>query len=221
MKWYFFKKIRLSALGGIVFLSLQALFLLSCAATKPMNMEAINKYKILNNPEMFKVYQYFVSRDVVLSFEGESEPETNIIGGQAFITTKTESDTIQLLGSTAGLCLDYKVEGGILKLGIEFEEESGNLLWFYHEQRGGEDFFYFDYTDPITGKVMYGDRLYTVSYEDATGAKASFQRMGTSKKTDKGEINYQAMEPVLLYEEKATEERKETKRTLGGSRIKK
>jgi hypothetical protein len=104
-------------------------FIMGCASIRPMDESAIVEYEIIDDFERFKIYQYFVSWDIVLTAT-ETDVQTSVSGGQAFSSRSTHRDVINLLASTAGKCLDYDYEERVfLKLGIEFDQDSGNLLW--------------------------------------------------------------------------------------------
>lgn len=207
---HFWKK-QISKICIVVFFSIQMVFIIGCASVRPMDRETIEKYGLLDNLEKFKVYQYFVSRDIVLTAT-EVDRQTDVSGGQAFSSTRTHRDVLQLLASTPGKCLDYDAQNN--RLGIEFDNGSQNLLWFYYDE--GDDYFYLDYTDRSKGEIEYAGKIYAVSYEEATGIGATFTRLTTSNKaTD----DYQNMEPLLLYEENVKETETESRRTLGGSTL--
>jgi hypothetical protein len=208
---------RMNLLGKMCFAAffpLQMAFIMGCASVKPMNAETIDKYGLFRDFDKFKIYQYFVSRDIVLT-SVEIDEQTNISGGQAFSSRQTHRDVLQLLASTAGKCLEYSYdeEAGAFMLGIEFDEGSNNLLWFYYDR---DDYFYLNYTDRVKGEIAYAEKIYQVTYEEAKGIGAILKRVTTSKKAKE---DYQNREPLLLYEEKVKEKETETRKTLGGSRL--
>ncbi|MDR2662180.1 MAG: hypothetical protein LBC31_04205 [Treponema sp.] len=201
--------------GVVVFTLLQSFVFLGCAAIKPMSASTITEYGLSDNPELFKSYQYFVSRDIVLT-NTNVDVKTDIKSGQAFSNTNVERDVKQILSSTPGVALEVKVDNrGTWRLGIAFEPENDDLLWFYYSNV--DDCFYLDYTDYDTGEIAYGGKKYIVSYEQASGISASIKRVTTSNKTK--ESYYEAMDPLLLYEENATRKETEQRKTLQGRRL--
>jgi hypothetical protein len=202
--------------GVVLFVLLQSVVFLGCASIKPMSASTITEYGLLDNLELFKRYQYFVSRDIVLT-NTNVDTQTDIKSGQAFSSTSVERDVKQILSSTPGVALEVEIDedAGTLKLGIAFEVENDNLLWFYYSNEG--DCFYLDYTDYDTGEIAYGGRNYIVSYEQASGIGATLKRVTTMNKTK--ESNYEAMDPLLLYEENATRKETEQRKTLQGRRL--
>jgi hypothetical protein len=199
---------------GTLAFGLVTVFITGCASVRPMDNAAINEYGIIDDFEQFKIYQYFVSRDIVLTATA-TNVETAVSGGQAFSSRSTHRDVINLLASTAGRCVDYNYDEGVsLKLGIEFDQGSNNLLWFYFDSN--DECFYLDYTDRSEGEVEYVGKTYRVSYEEAKGAAATIKRLTTSKKAKE---DYQNMEPLLLFEENVKQKETESRRTLGGSKL--
>jgi hypothetical protein len=191
-------------------------FFVGCASIKPMSESTLWEYGLLDDLELFKRYQYFVSRDIVLT-NTNVDTQTDIKSGQAFSSTSVERDVKQILSSTPGVALevDWNEDAETLKLGIAFEEENDNLLWFYFSNE--DEYFYLDYTDLDTGEIAYGGKNYIVSYEQASGIGASIKRITTINKTK--ESNYEAMPPLLLYEENATRKETEQRKTLRGRRL--
>jgi hypothetical protein len=199
---------------GTLAFGLVTVFITGCASVRPMDNSAINEYGIIDDFEQFKIYQYFVSRDIVLTATA-TNVETAVSGGQAFSSRSTHRDVINLLASTAGRCVDYNYDEGVsLKLGIEFDQGSNNLLWFYFD--GNDECFYLDYTDRSEGEVEYAGKTYRVSYEEAKGVAAAIKRLTTSQKAKE---DYQNMEPLLLFEENVKQKETESRRTLGGSKL--
>jgi len=199
---------------GMLLFGLALVFLMGCATVRPMDDSAMTEYKIWDNFEKFKIYQYFVSRDIVLT-STETDVQTSVSGGQAFSSRSTHRDIINLLASTAGKCLEYDTDGEtFLKVGIEFAQGSKNLLWFYFNPE--DEYFYLDYTDRSNREIEYAGKTYKVSYEEAKDVGAIVKRLTTAKKATK---DYQNMEPLLLFEENIKQKETETRRTLGGSKL--
>jgi hypothetical protein len=189
----------------------------SCASIRPMDLDTILQYNLYENLELFKSYQYFVSKDIVLS-RSTAETETGIRSGQAFSSTNVAHDVKQILSSTPGVALevDFNVETGKLRLGIAFEVENDNLLWFYYNVMG-DGYFYLDYTDYDNNVIEYAGNKYGVTYEQASGLFAGLKRLTTIKKTK--DAQYDELEPLLLYEENTKVKEKEQRQTLQGRRI--
>jgi hypothetical protein len=194
MKMNLCKKNWLFKFCVVVFVFIQMNLIMSCASVRPMDWATIEKYQLQDNYDRFKVYQYFVSRDIILT-STNVEVEKDIRSGQAFSSTVVHDDVLQILSSTPGKCIAYDTESERFRLGIEFDEGSNNLLWFYFLDE--EDYFYLDYTNRDKNEIEYAGKLYIVSYEGASGIEATFKRLTTSKKANN---DYQNMEPLLLYE---------------------
>jgi hypothetical protein len=173
-------------------------------------------YNLLSNLELFKTYQYFVSRDIILT-NTNVDTQTEIKSGQAFSSTNVERDVKQILSSTPGVALavEFDEDAGVLRLGVAFEVENDNLLWFLYSEADG--YFYLDYTNRDKNEIAYGGKDYSVSYEQASGIGATIKRLTTSKKTK--DSDYENMEPLLLYEENATRKETEQRKTLQGRRL--
>jgi hypothetical protein len=199
---------------GMFAFGLVMVSIMGCASIRPMDSLAMSQYGIYDDLEQLKNYQYFVSRDIVLTAT-KTNVETAVRGGQAFSSKSTHRDGINLLASTEGRCLEYDGDGeSYLKLGIEFDEGSKNLLWFYFDNDDG--YLYLDYTDRSKREIEYAGKTYTVTYKEAKGIGATFKRLTTFKKVKE---DYQKMEPLLLFEENVKQTETESIRTLGGSKL--
>jgi hypothetical protein len=205
--------------GVILFVSVWPFVFLGCASIKPVSLETINNYKLLDDTEKFKRFLYFVSRDIVLEYVDMETADAFSAAGLASLSVKTQQDYVQLLSSTTGKCLKVDTDGeNYIRLGIEFDLDSGDMLWFYYNF--DDDCFYLDYTDPDTNTIEYAGISYNVSYEGISftgegGVKAITTRLFASKKAK----DYQNMVPLLLYEETGKQTTVVTRRTLGGSRL--
>jgi hypothetical protein len=175
-----------------------------------MSNEAIRKYALASNPDNFKNFQYYVSRDIVLTYVSAKAQSTAI--GQVSINR----DIIQILSSTPGIVLGVDVDvNGNNMLGVAFETDNDSLLWFVQNPAKSGTYFYLAYTDEDAQEIDYGGYPYAVSYEKAKGIGAFFKRLFTPKKTKEGE--YENMEPILLYEERVKES--EQRRNLKGRKL--
>jgi hypothetical protein len=77
-------------------------------------------------------------------------------------------DIIHVLSSTPGIILDVKTDAdGRRMLGIAFEPDNDNLLWFIQKPDEGGAYFYLACADEAAREIEYGG--YSVSYEKATG----------------------------------------------------
>jgi hypothetical protein len=201
--------------GVILFVSVWPFVFLGCASIKPVSIETIDNYKLLDDTEKFKIFQYFVSRDIVLDYVDVDTEET-INRGRASLSTRAQESYFQILASTGGHCLEVDTDGEkYIRLGIAFEVENDNLLWFYYDF--DDDCFYLDYTDPDTYTIEYAGVPYNVSYEAATGFEATVTRLITPKKAESAD--YQNMEPLLLYEETGKQKTVVTRRTARGRKM--
>jgi len=194
----------------VVVLGIFGLIITGCASIQPMSNEAIRKYALASNTGNFKNFQYYVSRDIVLTYVKAEAQSTAV--GQISISR----DIIQILSSTPGVVLDVKRdEKGNIMLGVAFEASDSDLLWFIQNPAKAGTYFYLAYTNEATKEINYGGNPYTVSYEQATGIGATIARLNPFSKVKKGE--YDNMEPILLYEEKVKES--EQRRNLQGRRL--
>jgi len=200
---------------GLLLVGLALVFLMGCTSIRPMDINAIVSNGLHEDFEKFKIFQYFVSRDIILTAT-EVDTQTDVNRGRAFSSTRIHNDVIQLLASTPGKCLDYKYdpETDTIMIGIEFAQGSNNLLWFLYDP--GDDCFYLEYTNRARQEIDYAGNTYKVTYEQATGIDATLKRWTTLNKASE---NYQNMEPLLLYEGSDTRRETESRRTLGGSRL--
>ena len=181
-----------------------------CASIQPMSNEAIGKYALSSNPGNFRNFQYYVSRDIVLTYVSSVAQSTAV--GRVSINR----DIIQILSSTPGIVIDVKSdENGNTMLGVAFEANDKDLLWFVQNPVKAGTYFYLAYTNEAGLEINYGGNPYTVSYKKATGIGASIARLNPFSKVKKGE--YDNMEPILLYEERVRES--EQRRNLQGRRL--
>ena len=193
--------------AGLILLSS---ILVGCASVEPMSNEAIRKYALSQNPGNFRNFQYYVSRDIILTYVSSDVQTTGV--GQISINR----NIIQILSSTPGVVLDMRADArGNRMLGVAFEESDDDLLWFVQDPAKSGTYFYLVYTNEATGEINYGGIPYRVSYEQASGIGATVQRLNPFSKVKKGE--YENMEPILLYEEKIRES--EQRRNVSGRRL--
>jgi hypothetical protein len=196
------------------------LVFMGCASVKPMSGETMVTYGFdideVSTFDTAKNFQYFVSRDIVLT-STSTEMKTDIVSGQAFSSTSVERDIKQILSSTSGVVLEIEIDRdeSIVKLGVAFEAENDNILWFLYSE--DDDYFYLDYTDYDKKEIAYAEKVYKVTYEEASGIGAAFKRLTTVKKANDG--NYESMDPLLLYEGKAKVKESEKRKTMQGRRL--
>jgi hypothetical protein len=198
-------------LGMLVMaLGMFGLIVTGCASIQPMSNEAIRKYTLASNPGNFRNFQYYVSRDIVLTYVS-SEVQSTAVG-----RISINRDIIQILSSTPGIVIDVRQdEHGNTMLGVAFEASDNDLLWFVQNPAKAGSYFYLVYTNEATKEINYGGNLYTVSYEQAAGLTAAIVRLNPYSKVKKGE--YDNMEPILLYEEMVRES--ERRRNVQGRRL--
>ncbi|MDR3161576.1 MAG: hypothetical protein LBU28_08190, partial [Spirochaetaceae bacterium] len=175
---------RFACPAAIVFAVLQVLALAGCWSVEPLSEETILKYNLSYNPDRFKAYQYYISRDIVLIYNDADTRDDENAGGDS--PAGAAKDVKQILSSTPGVVLDYAIDenNGVIKLGIAFQKDNDNLLWFAQDPSKEDNNFYLVYTDLKNGRVSYDGRLYTVSYEKPTGIEAGFIRMFLKDKTE-------------------------------------
>jgi len=207
-----FKRNRFFLVGFFAVVSF-FLYTTGCATVKPMNLDTIDKYGLNSNIEMYKQFQYFISRDIILS---SAEVQTDrSVSGQAFVNTRINRNIKQFLASTPGVCLEINVTGDVLKLGIAFEEDNDSLLWFFFNASNG--LFFLDYSNNGGREVIYAGSPYKVTFEQGKGFKAMWRRLFTKDRT-KGS-NFRRMEPLLLFEENTKRTEKEKRATVKGRRL--
>jgi hypothetical protein len=194
------------------YISICGMIVTGCASIQPMSNEAIRKYALASNPDNFKNFQYYVSRDIVLTYVSSVAQSTAV--GQVDINR----DIIQILSSTPGVVLAVdRDRNGNTMLGVAFEIDNDSLLWFVQNPAKRGTYFYLAYTDEKMQEIDYGGYPYGVSYEKAKGIGAFFKRLFMPKKTKTKEGDYENMEPILLYEEKVKES--EQRRNLQGRKV--
>jgi len=183
-------------------------FITGCVSVVPMSNEAVMEYALDINPGNFKRLQYFVSRDIVLTFIS-AEIETDVIG-----QVRTHRAVIQILSSTPGVVVGVDVhEDGSRMLGVAFEESDYDLLWFI-QAPDHLGHFYLAYTDPARREIMYGGHLFSVYYEQATGVGAVFSRLNPLTRRRRA---FEDEAPILLFEEIRTGY--EDRRNVQGRRL--
>ena len=181
-----------------------------CASVQPVSNETVRKYTLASNPGNYRNFQYYVSRDIVLTYIS-SEAQTTAVG-----KISINRDVIQILSSTPGIVIDVKQnENEDTMLGVAFTASDDDLLWFIQDPSKPGTYFYLAYTNKLSEAIDYGNNPYTVSYEKTTGIGAFFLRLNPFSKVKKGE--YDDMEPILLYEERVKES--EQRRNLRGRRL--
>jgi hypothetical protein len=202
---------RFSIVMLSVVLCILGLTVAGCASVKPMSDEGVNNYTLNAIPENFKNFQYYISRDIVLTYVTSSAESTTV--GKVNI----KRNVIQLLSSTKGVVYDVKPGPNGYRLGVKFDPDDDSLIWFSQSNNPNEKgtYFYLEYTNEATNTIDYGGNPYKVSYKKATGLGASAKRLITSDKASKS--MYKKMEPILLYEERVKSTEK--KRNLKGVKI--
>jgi hypothetical protein len=211
---------------GMLVLVLAFGLIIGCASINPMSDETIARYGLEANLDLFKSYQYFVSRDIILT-NVNTKTDIGIQGGQAYSSTSVDRDVKQILSSTPGVALEVAEDSdGRIRLGIAFEVNNDNLLWFVFdplidvrtEPNMNDRWFFLVYTNSWTNEINYAGKPYIVSYEQASGIGAGIKRLTTIQKIKSGET-YENMLPILLYEENSKVKEKETRKTLQGRRL--
>ncbi|MCL2440171.1 MAG: hypothetical protein FWD14_00355 [Treponema sp.] len=208
-----FRKTLYVKTGFYAFISFYILITAGCAVVKPMNLETIDKFGLNHNIEMYKHFQYFISRDIVLSTTNIQTDRS--VAGQAMVNTRINRNVKQFLASTPGVCLEVDSSGSVLRLGIAFENDNNNLLWFfYHEATG---LYFLEYTNNSGREIDYGGVTYKVTFEYGRGFGAFVKRMFTKDRT-KG-ANFRRLEPLLLFEENTRNKEKIKRSTARGRRL--
>jgi len=184
-----------------------------CAVVKPMNVDTMEKYGLYYDAEMFKQFQYFISRDIILSTSNVQTDRS--VAGQASVNTRVNRNVKQFLASTPGVCLEIDTTGDVLKLGIAFEKDNDSLLWFFQNTTNG--LFFLEYTNNAGREIVYAGTPYKVTFEYGRGFGAFFKRLFTKDRTKDG--NYRRLEPLLLYEENSKNKEKEKRSTARGRKL--
>ena len=199
---------KVNRLGILAILLLSGAIVIGCASVEPMSNEAIRNYRLAINPNNYRNLQYYVSRDIVLTFVS-SDAQVDGIG-----QISVHRDIIQILSSTPGVAIGVsEYEDGRAMLGIAFEASDDDLLWFIQDSYN-PGYFYLAYTNPQRREIMYGGNLYTVSYEQASGLGATVSRMNPTNRRRRA---FEDMAPILLYEERVRES--EQRRNVQGRRL--
>jgi hypothetical protein len=144
------------------------LILTSCATVKPMDVDIT--YQMPERLDSVPLYQYYVSRNIVLTFNPKYSDkklnESKVSGGIA----KTVRNSIQISKSTAGVVPKTvkepysKTKDGRIRLGVAFEADDNVRLWFVQETTNPNSKFRFEYDDSAGTVVEYGGAYYNVNY---------------------------------------------------------
>lgn len=189
-----------------------------CASVVPLNSDTLIKYDINDDESLGNLmkFQFYISRDIVLTATSKSTSSDIGTTGQASTSISVSKDVKEIFSSTPGVALDIKktVNGGYL-IGIAFEADNDNLLWFYYNP-AIEQYTFLNY-DRETNETDYGDKRYKVSYDDISGVSASVKRLVTTKRFEKDD--YKKLPPILLYEERTKSVETEQRKTLKGRKL--
>jgi len=195
-------------MGMLAIVLVSGVIITGCASVVPMSNEAVRNYGLASNPGNFRNFQYFVSRDIVLTYVS-TEAETIGVG-----QIRIHREIVQILSSTPGVVIGVdEYADGSKMLGVAFEESDDDLLWFIQApDRLGH--FYLAYTNPARREIMFGGSLFFVSYEQAVGVGATFSRLNpfTSRRRA-----FEDTAPILLFEERVRES--EQRRNVQGRRL--
>jgi len=198
------------------------LFFAGCASINILSDSTITKYKLRTNIEGLKNFQYYISRDIVLTSIDVSS-SIDISRGQGKSSTTVQRDYIEFLSSTPGIALEVKEDNEGIMIGVAFESDNDNLLWFKRFREWGDEYPYFfllstDWVDNEYIEIEYAGASYRIPVgEEASGIVSKMKRIVTPKKATVG-TDFEI--PVLLYEENAKVKEKESRRTVGGRRLK-
>jgi hypothetical protein len=139
-----------------------------CASVKEMQKKIANQMP--EREGSIPQYQYYVSRNIVLILNQEySDAKFNtasVSGGIA----KTFRQAIQISKSTPGIVPKtveepYSItEEGRLRIGVAFEADDNERLWFVQDDPSPTSKFHFDYDDEAGTVVKYGEAYYDVSW---------------------------------------------------------
>jgi hypothetical protein len=150
-----------------------AAFLISgCTSVK--HMEAAITYNMQDGLESIPLYQYYLSRNIVLTLNPQVSEERRTLSSVSGGVATVFRDSIQISKSTPGIVPKTsespytKTEDGKLAIGVAFESDNDLLLWFTQENQSPNSKFRFAREFAL---VQYGDAWYNVSYE-FKGAKA-------------------------------------------------
>jgi len=151
-----------------------------CSSMTPISTDILQRENITAGDS--GKYQYFISRDILLT-------PKNVPGTAAQSVSR---DVIQITSAMPGRIVEIKKsQNGNTMLGVSFEQDRKELLWFIQQHDG--DFFNLAYTDDQTGEMDYGGRPYMVSWmrSGSQDPKTSFRRANP--------FRYENMPPMLLY----------------------
>ncbi|MDR1230728.1 MAG: hypothetical protein LBK61_04935 [Spirochaetaceae bacterium] len=118
------------------------------------------EYQLLNISKLFKSHRYFLSRNIVLR---KTDAGTGIRSGGRFSDGNAEGGVKRILSSKPGVVVEAEIDedDGILRLGVAFEAEKNDLLWFCFSCT--DECYCLDYTNCGKKEITYGGKKYTVS----------------------------------------------------------
>jgi hypothetical protein len=176
----------------------------------------MNQFGLANDTELFKKYQYYVSRDIVLTAVSTSS-ETGIASGQTYSSTVVERDVKNFSASTPGVALKVLKANGQMSLGVAFEDDDELLLEFIYAPQYGEGYFRLGFQNVAKEEIVYGGKTYKVSYGSGTGAAGNtvVVLLGGTAQADP----YENMHPILLYKETSVVKETTTRSTASGRKL--
>lgn len=182
----------------------------SCASIRPVTDNIIQQ---VGGSEQLAKFQYYISRDIVLT-RVEHEKDGNVIAGEAKINETIKKDKINIKKSTPGIVIHdvYSANSKTNVLYAVFEDDDTKFLRFAHLKNAHPDSPYELISRYAKSRrIEYGDALYDYSFPENFSI---LKKVGIKKtKNSYGET------PILLIKLKKNQKTISTKRTAKGRKI--
>ncbi|MCM1300722.1 MAG: hypothetical protein NC250_00025 [Alistipes senegalensis] len=184
----------------------------SCASIHPVTDNIIQQ---VGGSEQLTNFQYYISRDIVLT-RVEHEKDGNVTAGEAKINETIKKDKVNIKKSTPGVVLNSWYYDNLKShvLYVAFEDDDSQFLQFAHVKNANPNAYY-SLMNSIhlqsQQRIMYGDTEYSYSFPENSSI---LKKVGIKKtKNPYGET------PILLIKLKKSQKTITTKRTAKGRKI--
>jgi len=187
----------------------------SCASIRPVTDNIIQQ---VGGSDQLANFQYYISRDIVLT-RVEHEKDGNVIAGEAKINETIKKDKVNIKKSTPGVVINYRYVNSLKTyvLHVAFEDNDDQYLQFAHAKNAHPDAFYslVNNHPQAQQRIFYGNTVYDYSCPENFSFLKSFLKKVGIKKTE----NPYGETPILLIKLKRNQKTIATKRTAKGRRI--